>query len=112
MNTIDTFTANIYVGAKEGYDGKIHTYQEAHYILQEYCNDIKLAVTLSETRFIYVDGYEYGFVIGLINYPRFPSTPQEITTRALEIAQIFLKEFNQNRISIVCSDKTYMLEKE
>jgi hypothetical protein len=110
MQTTNTFTATIYIGSKEGYDGKSHTYQEAKQILQNYCNNVPYGLTLKSIEFIYKDGSESGFEIGLINYPRFPSNPEEITKKAIEIAEIFKKEFNQYRISIVCSDKTYMIE--
>ena len=36
MKIEDSFTATIYVGAKERYDGIIHTYDEAKEILQQY----------------------------------------------------------------------------
>lgn len=110
MKIEPTFTATIYVGAKEHYDGKIHTQKEAQQVLQKYCNNTSCCITLDITQYIYKDGYESGFVIGLINYPRFPANKVEITKKALEIAELFLKKFNQYRISVVCSDKTYMLE--
>jgi hypothetical protein len=110
MKIENSFTATIYVGAKEHYDGIIHTYDEAKEILQEYCNEISYCVTLKQTEFIYKNGNEIGFEIGLINYPRFPATSEEITKKALDIANIFKNEFNQLKVSMVCSDKTYMIE--
>ena len=110
MKIENTFTAIIYVGAKEHYDGIIHTYSEAKEICQKYCNEFPLCVTLKQNEYIYKDGNEIGFEIGLINYPRFPSTPNQITQKALDLAKIFRKEFNQYKVSVVCSDKTYMIE--
>jgi hypothetical protein len=110
MKTENTFIATIYVGAKEHYDGIIHTYIEAQEILQKYCNEISYCVTLKQIEFIYKNGNEIGFEIGLINYPRFPATSEEITQKSLDLAKIFRKEFNQYKVSVVCSDKTYMIE--
>jgi hypothetical protein len=112
VKTIDTFIAIIYIGSKERDSSIIHTYQEARNILQDYCNKISYCVTLKPIEFIYKDGNENGFEVGLINYPRFPSNQEEITKRAIEIAEIFKNKFNQYKISVVCSDKTYMIEQK
>jgi len=112
MKIEPTFIATIYVGAKEHYDGKIHTYEEAKELLQKYCDEVSYCVTLTSTAFIYKNGNEPGFIIGLINYPRFPLIPEFITEKALEIGNYFLNKFNQLKISIVCSDNTYMIEKD
>ena len=112
MKTVDTFTAIIYTGAKEHYDGKLHSYEEAKDILQQYCNENPLCVTLKQIEYIYKDGNEIGFEIGLINYPRFPSTLETITNKAIEIANIFREKFNQFKVSVICNDKTYMIEEE
>ena len=110
MKIEKTFNVNIYVGFREGYGDQLHTYNEAEQILQEYCDDIPYCVSMTPTKFIYDGSNEEGIIIGLINYPRFPSTREDVTNKAFEIAEIFLKKFNQNRISIVCSDQTYLLE--
>jgi hypothetical protein len=112
MKTVDTFYAKIYTGTKEHYDGTIHFYNEAKEILQEYCNINPLCVTLKQVEYIYKDGNEIGFEIGLINYPRFPNTPEEITNKAIEIAMIFREKFNQFKVSIETPEKTFMIEKE
>lgn len=110
MKIENTFMANIYVGFREGYGDILHTYDEAEQILQEYCNTISYCVTITKTKFIYKNGDEDGVIIGLINYPRFPSSRKEITSKAKEIAYRFLEKFAQNRISVVCSDQTYLID--
>ena len=77
-----------------------------------YCDEVKLGVTFTKTEFIYVNGNEPGVIIGLINYPRFPDTNQNIKDKAFELAKKLMVELNQNRCSVVCSDKTYMFENE
>ena len=49
-------------------------------------------------------------MVGLINYPRFPSTPEKILEHALAIAKLLLDAYKQYKVSVICSDKTYMLE--
>jgi hypothetical protein len=112
MKIVDTFYANIYIGAKEHYDIKLHSYDEVKNILQEYCNNNPLCVTLKQIEYIYKDGNEIGFEIGLINYPRFPDSFDNITKKAIEIGKILMKKFNQYKVSVVCNNETYMLEEE
>jgi hypothetical protein len=110
MKIENTFIATIYVGAKEHYDGTIHSYSEAKEICQKYCDEFPLCVTLKQNEYIYKNGNEVGFEIGLINYPRFPATNDQITQKALDLGKIFKNKFNQYKVSVVCSDKTYMIE--
>lgn len=110
MKIEPTFEAKIMLGLKEGYDGIQHDNGELTYWLQKYCDENSYCVTLTPTTFIYKDGHEEGAIIGLINYPRFPATKKEITLRALEIAAELKKVFNQNRVSVVCNNHTFLIE--
>jgi len=67
---------------------------------------------MTPTEFRYTKGFEKGVIIGLINYPRFVTTAYEIKEKAIHLAQILMKRFNQNRVSIVFTDETIMLEQE
>ncbi len=112
MKTVKTFTAVIYVGFGEQDGGAMHTIEEAEVICQSYVDAVGLCVTITPTRFIYTDGGEPGAVIGLINYPRFPASEDTILGKALELARLLMRAFRQFRASVVCSEKTYMLERE
>jgi hypothetical protein len=107
MKSNETFTASIYVGTRHGYSDV----DEIRQWLQEFCNDVRLGVTLTPTEFIYVDGGEPGVIVGLINYPRFPKPIKEIKENAVAIAQGLMELCEQERVSIVFSDETIMLEK-
>lgn len=109
---VRTYTAQIYVGLRLGYDGDVQDVDVARGIIQAYVNTMKLAVTLTSTEFIYVDGREPGIIVGLINYPRFPSTPDKIRELALELARLLQRRLGQMRVSIVFPDETVMLEAE
>lgn len=54
----------------------------AKQVLREECMKEGLCVTIEPTTFIYTGGEELGYVIGLLNYPRFPSTPDQLEARA------------------------------
>ena len=112
-----TFTAKIALGFREGYTDKVHTLEEAYEIAQDYCNKIGLCVSVTPTRFIYTQsvatphGFDDGCFVELIAYPRFPSSKYDIVKDAIELTKIFIKKFNQMRISIIASDQTYLIEK-
>jgi hypothetical protein len=110
MKTENTFQSTISLGLTEGYDGVEHRIEEVYDVCREYCDRVKLAVTVTPTKFIYVNGSEFGCFVELINYPRFPSTEYDITVNALDLATILMKKFQQQRVSVICTNKTYMLE--
>jgi hypothetical protein len=107
---VDTFRSIIYVGLRPGYNSSTtFSIQDAEDICQDFCNEVGLGLTLKENEFIYKNGYEAGVEIGLINYPRFPKSNQDILLLSLELASILKERFNQHRVSVVCTDKTYMI---
>ena len=109
IKEVETYTVNIYVGMREGYSDKITDIKLAEQICQEYCDEIGYCITVTPTKFIYKVGFEPGCIIGLINYPRFPEEKERIKHHAFSLAKLLKKEYKQNRVSIVCSDKTYMI---
>lgn len=110
IREVPTYQATISLGFREQYTDKHHSIEEVTEVCQEYCNRIGLCVTVTPTHFIYTDGREKGCLIGLINYPRFPSTPNEIYNKAFDLACILREKFNQLKVSIICTDKTFMIE--
>ena len=110
MKSVETITAKIYLGLKEGYTNRIHTINEVKNFMQDYVNKTSFCVTITPTTFIYKGGREDGVIIGLINYPRFPSNKKEIEKRAKETASLCKKEYAQKRVSIEYQDRTIMLE--
>jgi hypothetical protein len=110
MKTVPTYTATIYVGTREHDTGFIRSVEMARRFLQEHVNSVGLCVTLTPTEFIYTNGGEPGFAVGLINYPRFPADPTAIRGKALAIAEGLRALFNQWKVSVVFPDETVMLE--
>jgi hypothetical protein len=107
---VETYTATIYCGLREGYSERIHKREEVRKIAQEYCDKVGLCVTLTDLEFIYTKGNEPGVAVGLINYPRFPASKKEIRKKALTLAEILKENLKQNRVSILFPDETIMLE--
>jgi hypothetical protein len=70
-----------------------------------------LCVTIEPTTFIYTGGEEFGYVVGLINYPRFPNMDEEIWNRAISLALRLLNETFQNSILVMSPIKTMWLSK-
>ena len=106
--SLETITAKIYLGLREGYTDVVHQCSEVEDFLQEYVDRVDLFVTVSPTTFIYKDGREPGVVIGLINYPRF--LRESLKKQAEEIALLCKERYKQNRLSIEYQDQTVMLE--
>jgi hypothetical protein len=112
-----SFIAKIAIGFREQYTQKMHTIEEAYDICREYTDKNGLCVTLTPTQFIYSkgagisNGYEDGCFVELINYPRTPQSQYDIVYQAIDLAKVFLVKFNQNRISIITTDQTYLIDR-
>lgn len=75
-------------------------YTKAVKCAREYCDDIGFCVTVTQTRYVYRYGEEDGVIVGLINYPRFPKTEQEIRQHAIDLANRLRIELDQESFSI------------
>lgn len=74
---------------------------------RKYCYAHKLCVTVSDTLFIYTGGEEFGVEIGLLNYPRFPSTEDGLIETAIHLAQKCRDAASQWSYLVVTPDHTY-----
>jgi hypothetical protein len=81
----------------------------AKQVCRETCMAKGLCVTVEPTHFIYTGGEEAGYVVGLINYPRFPSPPTPITERAEEIARMLMERTYQHSALVMTPEKTTWL---
>lgn len=72
----------------------------AKHIIRRECMRTGLCVTVTPTTYIYTGGEEAGYVVGLINYPRFPMEDDEILGRARQLGQILMDETFQQSYSI------------
>lgn len=75
---------------------------------RRYCDKKGLCVTITGTNYVFKGGNEYGYVIGLINYPRFTKTPAELMRIALDLGEFLIKECNPNgSFTMQTPDGTY-----
>ena len=109
VTEVETYQATIYCGLKPKDRSMQRPIWDAKQICQEYVDSVGLCVSFTETEFIYNEGREPGIIVGLINYPRFPATPEFIRDRAMVLAGMLKDAYRQKRVSVVCTDKTFML---
>jgi hypothetical protein len=79
---------------------------EAENICRDYCDEVGLCVTVTHTVYAYTGGRESGFVVGLINYPRFPTDPHDIIDKASALADRLREGLGQESYSIQTPDRT------
>lgn len=79
---------------------------QAKQVCRRYCYDHGLCVTVEPLDFIYTGGEEAGFKIGLINYPRFPSTQAAIEQHAENLGAALADQLCQHSYSIVGPTQT------
>jgi hypothetical protein len=98
----ETFWARIYIA------GPIEV---AKQIIRAECFREGLCVTIEPTDFLYTGGEEAGYVVGLINYPRFPKEPSEIEARARGLMQTLLDETFQHSALLMTPELTEWISK-
>jgi hypothetical protein len=97
VKTCPTYWARIYMAGNLA---------EAERICRAHCYSVGLCVTLNPTEYIYSAGQESGFVVGLINYPRFPATPEEIDAKAEVLAGLLRVALSQRSFTIQTPNET------
>lgn len=83
----------------------------AKQILRGECLRQGLCVTVEPTTFIYTGGEEAGYVVGLINYPRFPTTSEHLWTRALGIAEDLMRDTHQHSVLLMDPTNTQWISR-
>jgi len=79
---------------------------EAEQIIRKYCADEGLCVTINPTKFIYSLGEEQGYVVGVINYPRFPKEESEVWDVASTLAKKMMEGTHQGSTMVESANKT------
>ena len=94
---VKTYTATIFIAGD---------YAKALRACQTHCDEVGLCVTAEPTTYIYTGGAEAGVRVGLINYPRFPSSTEALSKRACALADRLVHRLCQHSYSIVGPDST------
>ncbi|MDR3502884.1 MAG: hypothetical protein P4L79_09900 [Legionella sp.] len=84
----------------------------AKQICRKHCFDVGLCVTIDPTTYIYTGGEEEGFVVGLINYPRFPSTTPLMDETATKLADLLCEKLFQNSYTIMNPYNTVVISRK
>lgn len=79
---------------------------QAKQVCREYCFDVGLCVTVEPVTYIYTGGEESGVRVGLLNYPRFPSSESELCEKAEGLAVKLVGRLCQQSYLIVGSSET------
>lgn len=101
QNIAPTFWAKIFIA------GPI---EQAKNLLRGECMAHGLCVTIEPTLYIYTGGEEAGYVVGLINYPRFPSTREDLIERAVKIAYYLMSATFQRSCTVQTPLDTYFIQ--
>lgn len=80
--------------------------KEASLRARGYCDDVGLCVTVTETRYMFTGDMEFGVIVGLINYPRFPNDPETIWAHAEALGERLCRGLQQESYTIQAPDKT------
>jgi hypothetical protein len=79
----------------------------AKQVIRKECLEQGLCVTIEPTTFVYTGGEESGYVVGLINYPRFPTDSDVIWRKAIKLADLLLTETYQQSVLVMSQEKTF-----
>ncbi len=79
----------------------------ANHVCRAYTFQVGLCVTLTKTEYIYTGGAENGFIVELINYPRFPSDHEKLLELAEGLAEELIQANYQLSYTIMTPKKTF-----
>lgn len=85
---------------------------DARRVCRQHCMAVGLCVTVTETTFIYTGGEETGVRVGLVNYPRFPSTPEELFAKGEALAEKLITALCQWSALIQSNDRVLWLSRK
>lgn len=96
VKSVKTFTVEIYIA------GALMNIER---ICSGFCMS-GLCVSVEPVNFIYTGGCESGAVVRLVNYPRFPSSPDEIRVKARALADELIAGCHQWSAMLVDQETT------
>lgn len=79
---------------------------DARRVCSDHAFNFGACVTVTPTDYIYSGGQESGFVVGFINYPRFPKEPDVIRKEAERLAQLLANYLNQRSWTVETPEVT------
>jgi hypothetical protein len=74
-------------------------------LCQKWCEK-GLCVSITPTSYSYKFGCERGAIVGMINYPRFPKTEEQLCDEAKRLALYLMNSLSQGSCSVVTDKET------
>jgi hypothetical protein len=114
--TYKTFTAQITIGLFWGYSKKTISELEFKRALLKGQEQIKtqykieLSAKLSRCKILFLGQEEPSMELQFIQYPKFPHEESELKKALITLTKLVMIELKQNRVVIVFTDETIMLE--
>jgi hypothetical protein len=118
MNSIKnkTFTGSASIGLVRGYsqisisisEFKAALLKAQKQIYEQY--EIGLSVKLTHSEILFLGQEEPSIDVQIIQYPKFPQTEEKLKIVFIALIEMMMLELEQNRVVIVFTDETIMLE--
>ena len=111
-----TFSAQITIGLVRGYTKKsisVPEFKKALLKAQENINiqyKIKLSAKLTRCEILFFGQEEPSVDLQFIQYPKFPQEESALKKAIMDLTEQLMEALDQNRVVIVLSDETIMLE--
>ncbi|RKZ80718.1 MAG: hypothetical protein DRQ35_01725 [Gammaproteobacteria bacterium] len=80
-------------------------------LCKKFAWDSPTCVTVKPQTFIYTGGLEEGVEIGLVNYPRFPKTEDQLVGIAKRLTEMLIEEMHETSALIVTDQQTFWLSR-
>lgn len=116
LSKLKSFQGSIFLGLHYGYTNSLIDKKLVIETLNQFQSNlikeenIFLSASVSECAIVLNQQNEPHFKIEFMNYPKFPLEASKLKELILNLAKLFMIEFKQNRIVVVFSDETIMLE--
>ncbi len=114
--TIKTFKAQVAFGLHKGYSNELidlHSFKQELLEAQiEVKNKVEvlLSAKLRQCEILFLGQQEPSIELEFIQYPKFPKDEEILKKAILSLTEILMQKLEQNRVVIVFSDETIMLE--
>jgi hypothetical protein len=118
MNSINckTFTATATIGLIRGYSKQSISLAEFNSVLltaQQKIHEqfnISLSAKVTQCEILFLGQEEPSLELQFIQYPKFPQEESVLKKAIVELIELMMMELDQNRVVIVFTDETVMLE--
>ncbi len=116
ISSIKTYTAKLTIGFYKGYSRELTSIEVFKEVLLEAQQKIKtgfniaLSAKLTPCEILFLGQEEPSMELQFIQYPKFPVEESKLKKAIIELTKILMIKLEQNRVVIVFTDETVMLE--